>query len=77
MPESGVSERLSKARRRSRQLTPLRRSPDHSAVTFAHADYAVIDTQITTDGSLLIDLEIVRPAEDEPAFASVQLPQII
>jgi len=50
---------------------------DHSVVCFTHSDLAAIDTQITTDGSLLIDLEILRKGEGEDSFATVQLPKIL
>ncbi|KAK4046132.1 Allantoicase [Microbotryomycetes sp. JL201] len=49
----------------------------HSLVSFARADIASIDTQITTDGSKLIDLEILRRQPDEEPFAIVQLPKIL
>ena len=49
---------------------------DHSVVSLAHADYAAIDTQITTDSSVKIDCEIVRKAAGEEAFAIAQLPAL-
>ncbi|KAM0785990.1 hypothetical protein ACM66B_006808 [Microbotryomycetes sp. NB124-2] len=49
----------------------------HSLVSFARADIASIDTQITTDGSKLIDLEILRKQPDQDPFAVVQLPKIL
>lgn len=59
-------------------LSPApQRHADHSVVSFSHADYAAIDTQITTDSSLLIDCEIIRKQPAEESFASVQLPDIL
>ncbi|KAL8287612.1 hypothetical protein RQP46_003470 [Phenoliferia psychrophenolica] len=48
----------------------------HSVVSLAHADYAAIDTQITTDSSLKIDCEIIRKAAGEASFAVAQLPSL-
>ncbi|KAK4053583.1 Allantoicase [Microbotryomycetes sp. JL221] len=49
----------------------------HSLVSFTRSDIASVDTQITTDGSLLIDLEIVRRQPEQQPFALVQLPKIV
>ena len=49
---------------------------DHPVVTLTHSDYAVIDTQITTDSSLKIDCEIIRKSHGEESFAVAQLPSL-
>ncbi|SCV72932.1 BQ2448_6857 [Microbotryum intermedium] len=49
----------------------------HSVLSFNYADYAIVDTQITTDSSLKLDCEILRRkvGEQEP-FAVVEVPLI-
>lgn len=48
----------------------------HSVVSLSHADYAAIDTQITTNSGLKIDCEILRKAEGEESFAVAVLPRL-
>ncbi|SGY20218.1 BQ5605_C017g08534 [Microbotryum silenes-dioicae] len=49
----------------------------HSVLSFNYADYAIVDTQITTDSSLKVDCEILRRKVGEEApFAVVEVPMI-
>ncbi|SCZ94765.1 BZ3500_MvSof-1268-A1-R1_Chr12-1g03643 [Microbotryum saponariae] len=49
----------------------------HSVLSFNYADYAIVDTQITTDSSLKLDCEILRRKVGEEApFAVVEVPMI-